>query len=315
MRLFTKEDVLDGEERPVRSLTHHTTVDTPFVKVIYGLFSSSSSSRISLPSLCFSPRPATDAKPEGNAPKDSASRSSLRSSCFVSFAHVLFVSCIAHRCIWTISINNRNGKLMQWLYFPLKCSRSTNMTNYEYSKLHLKRQSVVIFEPVLPPWLGVPLRPEAFLRLQQPSQQTLHFRQLPPQRARPAGVRLGEQRWVSAKGKKTNYRPRRALSRLSWTLMTEPCLSLPAERAVYNLYAVSNHSGNALGGHYTAYCRNPALGEWYSYNDTRYHQITSYCYQFHHAVCTCYQIIDLILAAWRCVSVLASVLHWLREGM
>ncbi|KAM7373952.1 hypothetical protein PAMP_006636 [Pampus punctatissimus] len=43
-----------------------------------------------------------------------------------------------------------------------------------------------------------------------------------------------------------------------------------SERAVYNLYAVSNHSGNALGGHYTAYCRNPGLGEWYSYNDSRY---------------------------------------------
>ncbi|CAB1352295.1 unnamed protein product [Coregonus sp. 'balchen'] len=40
--------------------------------------------------------------------------------------------------------------------------------------------------------------------------------------------------------------------------------------AVYNLYAVSNHSGNTLGGHYTAYCRNPVLGEWYSYNDSRY---------------------------------------------
>uniref|UniRef100_A0A672GMW6 Ubiquitin carboxyl-terminal hydrolase n=1 Tax=Salarias fasciatus TaxID=181472 RepID=A0A672GMW6_SALFA len=51
------------------------------------------------------------------------------------------------------------------------------------------------------------------------------------------------------------------------------------ERPVYNLYAVSNHTGNTLGGHYTAYCRNPALGEWYSYNDSRYrlahHRITS----------------------------------------
>ncbi|KAK2828383.1 hypothetical protein Q5P01_019417 [Channa striata] len=47
------------------------------------------------------------------------------------------------------------------------------------------------------------------------------------------------------------------------------------ERAVYNLYAVSNHSGNALGGHYTAYCRNPALGEWYSYNDTRVSPMSS----------------------------------------
>ncbi|XP_056141091.1 ubiquitin carboxyl-terminal hydrolase 2-like isoform X2 [Lampris incognitus] len=39
--------------------------------------------------------------------------------------------------------------------------------------------------------------------------------------------------------------------------------------AVYNLYAVSNHSGNSLGGHYTAFCRNTALGEWFSYNDSR----------------------------------------------
>ncbi|KAJ0062218.1 hypothetical protein NL108_018481, partial [Boleophthalmus pectinirostris] len=40
------------------------------------------------------------------------------------------------------------------------------------------------------------------------------------------------------------------------------------ERAVYNLFAVSNHTGSALGGHYTAYCKHSGLGEWYSYNDT-----------------------------------------------
>ncbi|KAF3705843.1 Ubiquitin carboxyl-terminal hydrolase 2 [Channa argus] len=48
-----------------------------------------------------------------------------------------------------------------------------------------------------------------------------------------------------------------------------------SERAVYNLYAVSNHSGNALGGHYTAYCRNQTLGEWYSYNDSRVNPMSS----------------------------------------
>ncbi|XP_023263432.1 ubiquitin carboxyl-terminal hydrolase 2-like [Seriola lalandi dorsalis] len=48
-----------------------------------------------------------------------------------------------------------------------------------------------------------------------------------------------------------------------------------SERVVYNLYAVSNHTGNALGGHYTAYCRNPALGEWYSYNDSRVSPMSS----------------------------------------
>ncbi|XP_071402272.1 ubiquitin carboxyl-terminal hydrolase 2-like isoform X1 [Centroberyx affinis] len=48
-----------------------------------------------------------------------------------------------------------------------------------------------------------------------------------------------------------------------------------SEHAVYNLYAVSNHSGNTLGGHYTAYCRNAALGEWYSYNDSRVSPMSS----------------------------------------
>lgn len=39
--------------------------------------------------------------------------------------------------------------------------------------------------------------------------------------------------------------------------------------AVYNLYAVSNHSGTTMGGHYTAYCCNSENGEWYTYNDSR----------------------------------------------
>ncbi|KAL6104950.1 usp2 [Pungitius sinensis] len=39
--------------------------------------------------------------------------------------------------------------------------------------------------------------------------------------------------------------------------------------AVYNLYAVSNHSGTTMGGHYTAYCRNPTSGEWNTFNDSR----------------------------------------------
>lgn len=42
-----------------------------------------------------------------------------------------------------------------------------------------------------------------------------------------------------------------------------------AVNAVYNLYAVSNHSGTTMGGHYTAYCRNPNSGEWYTFNDSR----------------------------------------------
>lgn len=44
---------------------------------------------------------------------------------------------------------------------------------------------------------------------------------------------------------------------------------------VYNLYAVSNHTGTSLGGHYTAYCRNPSSGEWYTYNDSRVSPMSS----------------------------------------
>ncbi|KAM3616387.1 uncharacterized protein V6R79_017050 [Siganus canaliculatus] len=45
--------------------------------------------------------------------------------------------------------------------------------------------------------------------------------------------------------------------------------------AVYNLYAVSNHSGTTMGGHYTAYCRNPTSGEWYTFNDSRVTPVSS----------------------------------------
>lgn len=38
---------------------------------------------------------------------------------------------------------------------------------------------------------------------------------------------------------------------------------------VYNLYAVSNHSGTTYGGHYTAYCRHPYTKAWHEYNDSR----------------------------------------------
>lgn len=49
-----------------------------------------------------------------------------------------------------------------------------------------------------------------------------------------------------------------------WT----PCAS-SSDHAVYNLYAVSNHSGTTMGGHYTAYCRSPVTGEWHTFNDSR----------------------------------------------
>jgi len=36
---------------------------------------------------------------------------------------------------------------------------------------------------------------------------------------------------------------------------------------IYELYGVCNHSGNVLGGHYSAYIKN-ANNKWYHYNDT-----------------------------------------------
>lgn len=47
------------------------------------------------------------------------------------------------------------------------------------------------------------------------------------------------------------------------------CTSPEAANAenVYDLYAVCNHMGTMTRGHYTAYCRNPADGHWYMFDD------------------------------------------------
>jgi ubiquitin C-terminal hydrolase len=42
----------------------------------------------------------------------------------------------------------------------------------------------------------------------------------------------------------------------------------------YELFGVCNHSGNVLGGHYTAYVKN-ANNKWYHYNDTIVQEISS----------------------------------------
>ncbi|KAM4726634.1 ubiquitin carboxyl-terminal hydrolase 2-like [Anableps anableps] len=66
--------------------------------------------------------------------------------------------------------------------------------------------------------------------------------------------------------------------------------AVSSERPVYNLYAVSNHTGNTLGGHYTASCRNPALGEWYSYNDSRVSPMSSSQVRSGHAYVLFYEL-------------------------
>ncbi|CAI9735515.1 ubiquitin carboxyl-terminal hydrolase 31 [Octopus vulgaris] len=40
-------------------------------------------------------------------------------------------------------------------------------------------------------------------------------------------------------------------------------------RDAYDLFAVCNHYGNLIGGHYTAFCKNPVDGSWYQFDDTQ----------------------------------------------
>jgi ubiquitin carboxyl-terminal hydrolase 4/11/15 len=41
------------------------------------------------------------------------------------------------------------------------------------------------------------------------------------------------------------------------------------DNAIYDCYGVSNHMGGLGGGHYTAYCKNLADGNWYCHDDSR----------------------------------------------
>ena len=42
----------------------------------------------------------------------------------------------------------------------------------------------------------------------------------------------------------------------------------------YDLYAVCNHLGNMQGGHYTAFCKSPVDGRWFSYDDMKVTEIS-----------------------------------------
>ena len=44
------------------------------------------------------------------------------------------------------------------------------------------------------------------------------------------------------------------------------------EQYIYDLFGVTNHSGNVFGGHYTASVKN-ANGKWYTFNDTSINEI------------------------------------------
>jgi len=53
------------------------------------------------------------------------------------------------------------------------------------------------------------------------------------------------------------------------TLDLSEFVTNPADRhVIYELYAVSNHSGGLGGGHYTAYAKNKEDNRWYNFNDS-----------------------------------------------
>ncbi|KAA3674145.1 ubiquitin carboxyl-terminal hydrolase 2 [Paragonimus westermani] len=51
--------------------------------------------------------------------------------------------------------------------------------------------------------------------------------------------------------------------------------SCQQRRAIYNLYAVSNHSGSVYAGHYTATCKHHFRDTWFEYNDSRVHSTST----------------------------------------
>jgi ubiquitin carboxyl-terminal hydrolase 4/11/15 len=46
-------------------------------------------------------------------------------------------------------------------------------------------------------------------------------------------------------------------------------LSKQEKAPIYDLFAVSNHSGGLGGGHYTAYAKNKFDNRWYLFNDSQ----------------------------------------------
>ncbi len=59
----------------------------------------------------------------------------------------------------------------------------------------------------------------------------------------------------------------------------------------YDLYAVSNHSGNCIGGHYYAYCKNTDTN-WYQYNDNIVSTLSKDKIVSNSAYCLFYQLVS-----------------------
>lgn len=71
------------------------------------------------------------------------------------------------------------------------------------------------------------------------------------------------------------YRKLSATVEFPLTNLDMSAYSTTPQVAMYNLYAVSNHSGTAYSGHYTAYCLHSGTSQWYEFNDSRVSSISS----------------------------------------
>lgn len=163
-------------------------------------------------------RRAVAAKPGRDAPRNSASRSSPRSWCSVSF----------------VLINGAGGAAAGWQLFAGSPLLPTSLTCpppdlKRFSEARIRASKLTTF-------VNFPLK-------------DLDLREFASQSC--------SKRWGQG-----------GRAQSSHVGATDP-LPVPPDHAVYNLYAVSNHSGTTMGGHYTAYCKSPISSEWHSFNDSR----------------------------------------------
>ena len=57
--------------------------------------------------------------------------------------------------------------------------------------------------------------------------------------------------------------------------LTKYCLGYDKYSSIYDLYAISNHTGGHNGGHYYSYCKNTNNNKWYNYDDQSVSEINS----------------------------------------
>lgn len=142
LRLFTKVDVLDGEERPVRSNAQITQVSLSFCKddAMYWLRRPHR--------VCLFLRRALNAKPEESAPRGSASRGSLRSSCSVSFPRIVaFVARRLHFCHLSLQQPLVNTKCFWTGFVPWPCVPS-DLKRFSDSNIRASKLSTYVNFPL-----------------------------------------------------------------------------------------------------------------------------------------------------------------------